>query len=303
MKMSPLTKQLITEAFLKTTIRKPSQFNLPPNAQRKALEQLCKLFPQDKHVQIRSLKLAGLNAEEIKPQSEATQLIFHIHGGAFFAGSLNTHRAFMTQITARTQMQVLHVDYPLAPEAPYPAASDALFQVYTELLDQGIQAKDIILSGDSCGANLALTLALKLKNLGLPLPSGLILMSPFVDLTLTSESLRYNQAHDALLSIDALETGIEYYLQSSVDPSDPEVSPYFADLSGLPPMLIQVGSKEILMDDAQRLRDKAEAAGVHVEFKLYTGMWHNFQMFNAWFEEARQALAELADFAHRLDQD
>jgi len=303
MKISPLTKQLTTETILKTSIRKPSQFNLPPTALRKALEQFCKLFPVDKNVEIRSLKLAGLNAEEIKPQQEATQLIFHIHGGAFYLGSMKTHRAFMSQIAARTQMQVLHVDYPLAPEAPYPAALDAVFNVYMQLLDQGVQAKDIILSGDSCGANLALVLALKIQKLELPQPSGLILLSPFVDLTLTSESLRYNQVHDALLSIETLESGIQYYVPSSIEHGNPEVSPYFADLTGLPPMHIQVGSKEILLDDAQRLRDKALAAGVEVEFKLYTGMWHNFQMFSAWFDEARQSLADLANFAHRLDRD
>lgn len=303
MKISPLTKQLITETILKTSIRKPSQFNLPPTALRKALEQFCKLFPVDKNIEIRSLKLAGLNAEEIKPQQEATQLIFHIHGGAFYLGSMKTHRAFMSQIAARTQMQVLHVDYPLSPEAPYPAALDAVFNVYMQLLDQGVQAKDIILSGDSCGANLALALALKIQKLELPQPSGLILLSPFVDLTLTSESLRYNQVHDALLSIETLESGIQYYVPSSIEHGNPEVSPYFADLTGLPPMHIQVGSKEILLDDAQRLRDKALAAGVEVEFKLYTGMWHNFQMFSAWFDEARQSLADLADFAHRLDRD
>ncbi|PWF33233.1 esterase, partial [Yersinia pestis] len=117
-------------------IRAPSKFNLPPSSMRIALEQMCKLFPQDKTVQIRSLRLAGLRAEEIKPQQESTQLIFHIHGGAFYLGSLNTHRAFMTQIAARTQMQVLHVDYPLAPESAYPEALEALFDVYHLLLDQ-----------------------------------------------------------------------------------------------------------------------------------------------------------------------
>lgn len=303
MKINPLTKQLITENILKATIRMPSRFTLPVNSMRTALEQMCKLFPQDKTVQIRSLRLAGLRAEEIKPQQESTQLIFHIHGGAFYLGSLNTHRAFMTQMAARTQMQVLHVDYPLAPESAYPEPLDALFDVYLLLLDQGIQAKDIILSGDSCGANLALALALKLKQENLPQASGLILLSPLLDLTLTSESLRYNQKHDALLSLDTLETGIDYYVPLGIERGDARVSPYFADLSSLPPMHIQVGSKEILLDDATRLKEKAEQAGVAVEFKLYTGMWHNFQMFSAWFDEAKQALADLADFAHCLDRD
>lgn len=301
MKISPLTKQLMTEGILKTLIRMPSQFNLPPESLRFALEQMCRVFPRHPEVRIRPLHLAGLKAEEIKPQQESTQLIFHIHGGAFFLGSMNTHRAFLTQVAARSQMQVIHLNYPLSPEAQYPEALDALFQVYAELLAQGIQAKDIILSGDSCGANLALALALKIQKQQLPQVSGLVLMSPFLDLTLTSESLRYNQKHDALLSIEALEAGIDYYVPRSVDRADPEASPFFAELTGLPPIHIQVGSKEILLDDAQRFKVKAEQAGVDVEFKLYTGMWHNFQMFSPWFEEGQRALADLSDFAHRLD--
>lgn len=303
MKISPLWKQLITERILKTVIRKPSQFNLPPNSLRLALEQLCRAFPQNKEVEIRTLRLAGLRAEEIKPQTESTQLIFHIHGGAFFLGSLKTHRAFLTQIAARTQMQVLHVDYPLSPEHQHPEAIDALFDIYTTLLDQGVQSKDIILSGDSCGANLALALALRIQQEKLPQVSGLILLSPFLDLTLTSESLRYNAQHDALLSIETLETGIDYYVPKNMDKSEPTISPLFADLTGLPPILVQVGSKEILLDDAQRFKERAEQANVKVHFKIYTGMWHNFQMFSAWFDEAQQAIADLAEFAHQLDQD
>jgi len=129
-----------------------------------------------------------------------------------------------------------------------------------------------------------------------------MLLSPFLDLTLTSESLRYNQKHDALLSIETLETGIDYYVPKSMDTSHPSISPLFADLTGLPPTLVQVGSKEILLDDAQRFKEKAEQANVEVTFKLYTGMWHNFQMFYPWFDEAKQAMADLAEFAHALDQ-
>ena len=282
-------KQYITEAFLKTVIRTPSQFSLPPSTTRTALDQLCRIFPVNKEVHIRPIRLAGIKAEEIKPQSSSTQLIFHIHGGAFFLGSLNTHRAFMTDIAARTQMQVIHVDYPLAPESGFPDALDALYDIYQLLLDQGIQAKDIILSGDSCGANLALALCLRLKENQDEQPSGLILMSPFLDLT--------------LLSIEALEAGIDYYLGNRIATDNPQVSPLFDDLSGLPPTLVQVGSKEILLDDAKRFRDQAKQAGVDVEFKLYTGMWHNFQMFSAWFDQAKHALADISEFAHQLDKD
>ena len=303
MKIADPWKQIITEQFLKTTIRTPSRFSLPPSSQRFLLEQMCRAFPRNKSIQIRPLRLAGLRAEELKPETEATQLILHIHGGAFFLGSMNTHRAFVSDLAASTQMQVIHLDYPLSPEHPYPEAIDALFDVYLLLLEQGIQAKDIILSGDSCGANLALALALRIRDEQRPQVSGLILLSPFLDLSLTSESIRYNSKLDALLSIEALETGIDYYVPEQIDPADPLVSPLFDDLADLPPTLVQVGSKEILLDDAQRFKDKATKAGVDVTFKLYTGMWHNFQMFNAWFPEAKMALDDIATFAQALDQD
>lgn len=304
MKINSVLKQYFTEAILKSCIRWPSQKHWSPQFLRLSLEQISKIFPIAPHINIRSLNIANMPVEEIRPQDKSTQLIFHIHGGAFFLGSLTTHRALMSEIAVRTQMQVLHIDYPLAPEHPFPAALDGIYAVYRELLAQGIQAKDIIVSGDSCGANLALALALKLKQLdAVNMPSALMLLSPFLDLSLTSESLRYNQKHDALLSIQALETGIAYYVPSGEDVSRPEYSPLYADLTGLPPTLVQVGSKEILLDDAQRFRDKARAAGVKVDFKLYTGMWHNFQMFSAWFDEAKQAIADLAYFAHKIDRD
>lgn len=304
MKINPLLKQYITESFLKTSLRFPSRLNLPPTVLRIALEQICKIIPQSKQVNIRKLRIAGIRAEEIKPKSETTQLIFHIHGGAFFLGSLNTHRAFLSELAVRTQMQVLHVDYPLAPEQGYPDIGDAIYDVYQMLLDQGTQTKDIIVSGDSCGANLALALLLRLKAEDRSkLPSGLVLMSPFLDLTLTSESLRYNQKHDALLSIEALEAGISYYVPQNLDKSIPELSPLYGDFEGLPPTLVQIGSKEILLDDASRFEEKAKAADVNVTYKLYTGMWHNFQMFSPWFDEAKQALADVAEFAQQRDQD
>lgn len=303
MKINPLLKQYFTESFLKTSLRFPSRFNLPPIAFRIGLEQLTRIIPQPKNVKIRALRLAGIRVEEISANPEATQMIFHIHGGAFIVGSLKTHRAFLSEIALRTQMQVLHLDYPLSPEQRYPDVGDAIYDVYQMLLDQGTLAKDIILSGDSCGANLALALVLRLNQEDpQTVPSGLILMSPFLDLTLTSESLRYNQKHDALLSIEALKTGIKHYVPSRFDPSIAEISPIFGDFKGLPPTLVQIGSKEILLDDAARFEQKAKEAKVEVSYKLYTGMWHNFQMFSPWFNEAKRSLTDIAEFAHKLNR-
>ena len=304
MKINPFLKQYFTESILKTSFKFPSRFNLPPTVARFALERLSRVFPQPKGVKLRQLRIAGVRAEEIKPQAHTSQMIFHIHGGAFFVGSIKTHRAFLSEIALRSQMQVLHLDYPLAPENKFPEAGDAIYDVYQTLLAQGVQPKDIIVSGDSCGANLALALALRLKEEDkTQLPSGLILMSPFLDLTLTGESLRYNQKHDALLCTEGLEAGIEFYVPKHLDPSIATISPLFGDFEGLPPTLVQIGSKEILLSDAQRFEIKAKEAKVDVEYKLYTGMWHNFQMFSPWFDEAKKSLADIADFAHKLDRD
>lgn len=303
MKINPFLKQYFTESILKTSFKFPSRFNLPPTVARFALERLSRVFPQPKGITFRQLRIAGVHAEEIKPQAHSTQMIFHIHGGAFFVGSIKTHRAFLSEIALRSQMQVLHLDYPLAPENKFPEAGDAIYDVYQTLLAQGVQPKDIIVSGDSCGANLALALALRLKEEDKTLlPSGLILMSPFLDLTLTGESLRYNQKHDALLCTEALEAGIEFYVPKNLDPSLAPISPLFGDFEGLPPTLVQIGSKEILLSDAQRFKLKAKEANIEVEYKLYTGMWHNFQMFSPWFDEAKKSLADIADFAHKLDR-
>lgn len=301
--MHALIKQLITESVLKTTIRFPSQLDLNPKLMRLSIEQFCRVFPRHRDTQVRSLQIAGLQAEEIRNAEEATQMIIYIHGGAFFLGSLATHRAYLTQLSARSQMQILHIDYPLAPEQPFPNALNQLFEFYQSLLSQGVLAKDIVLAGDSAGANLALALALKIKQSKLDQVNSLVLISPFVDLTLSSPSLRFNQTHDALLSLDLLKTGISHYLKYAQQAEDSAVSPLFADLTDLPPLLIQVGSKEILLDDAKRLHEKAQQSGVKTTLKIYTGMWHNFHLFYAWFDEAKQSMADFSDFVHHHDQD
>ena len=140
MNIPNVLKYYFTETFLKTAIRKPSQLNLPPTALRPMLEQLCRAFPKQKNVNVRPIRLAGIKGEEIKAQDSATQLIFHIHGGAFFLGSLKTHHAFMTDLAARTQMQIIHVDYPLAPEHPWRFKLRSCFLFLTSLCQSGTAA-------------------------------------------------------------------------------------------------------------------------------------------------------------------
>lgn len=303
MKIDPLWKQIVTEKVLKTAVRFPSRWLQSPQWARQGSNQLSRIFSKNSDVQIRKIQLAGLSAEEFKPSDEANQMLIHLHGGSFFFGSMQTHRGFLSHLCARTQAQILHVDYPLAPETKFPDALEQLVAFYHHLLGQGFDPKNLFLSGDSSGANLALALALRLRDENLPQVAGLVLMSPWLDLTLSGASLRFNQTHDAMLSIECLAIGTEHYLHEEVDRGDARVSPLFDDLSGLPPTLVQVGSKEILLDDAQRFAHRAQGAGVDVSLKIYTGMWHDFMLFHQWFEEGQRALADVGQFLHALYKD
>lgn len=302
----PKTSQLKTfaiEKILKATLKLPSEQGFSTTTLRKLLVPASKLLPVNRSLHFKKLHLAGMACEEIKIRNETpTQMIFHIHGGAFFLGGLDSHRGLMSDLVKYTKAQVLHLDYPLAPEHPFPYALDLLFAAYLEILQQGIEPKDITLSGDSCGGNLALALCLKLRDEKLPLPSGIILMSPWLDLSLSGESIKLNAKHDALLSERLLKQGIKYYITDDSSIDEPYVSPLFANLSGLPEILIQVGSKEILLDDAKRLKEYVDQAGGKATLSIYPGMWHNFHMFNHWVEQAQQALVDIARFVDHVDR-
>lgn len=295
-------KRYLIEKILKTTVKFPSRQGLPYQTLRNLMDKATLIFPIDKTLQFKKLKLAGLNCEEIKKRNaEPTQLLLHIHGGAFFVGGLKSHRAFMCDLVNYTQAQVIHIDYPLAPENPFPNALNKLFDAYLEILEQGIHPKDVTFSGDSCGGNLALALCLKLRDEGKPLPSGIILMSPWLDLSLSGESIRLNAKHDALLSVEALEEGVRHYLNDDASVDEHYVSPMFGNLKGLPEILVQVGSKEILLDDAKRFKEMADAAGAKVTLSIFPGMWHNFHMFNHWIDDAKQAMQDIAKFVDHVD--
>ena len=296
-------KRYILEKILKATVKFPSRQGLSAPTLRNLMDKASIIFPVDKSLQFKSLKIAGITCEEIKHRNtESSQMLFHVHGGAFFLGSLKSHRGLMCDLVNYTKTQVLHFDYPLAPENPYPNALDKLYDVYLEILEQGILPKDITFSGDSCGGNLALALCMKLRDEGKPLPSGLILMSPWLDLSLTGDSLDLNRKHDALLSNEALEEGIRHYITDDTSVDEAYVSPLFGNLKGLPEILVQVGSKEILLDDAKRFKQMADDAGAKVTLSIFPGMWHNFHMFSHWIEDAKTALNDIARFVDHVDR-
>lgn len=293
-------KRYTIEKILKAGFKFPSRYQLPIPLMRQSMALAAKSFKVHEGIYIQTLKLGGCAAEcfNLEVNKPSKQVILHIHGGAFFLGGLDTHRALASQITAHTGLSTFTLDYPLAPEFRYPQAVNAIRNAYMDLIKLGYEAKDITLSGDSCGGNLLLAAVISMRDENMVLPAQLILMSPLLDLTLSGESIKTNQKLDAMLTSELLEQGISYYL-NGLSRDNPLVSPLFADLSKLPPILVQVGSKEILLDDANRFKELADAVDSAVELTIYPGMWHVFQLFSPWTEAAEQAIAEIGDFIQR----
>jgi len=227
--------------------------------------------------------------------AEAKKVVLHFHGGAFFAGSAATHRAMASELSARSGASVYVLDYRLAPEHPYPAALEDGLAAYQALLALGYLPENIILGGDSGGCAHILNLAIRLRDKGIALPAGLFMISPFVDLTLSAPSVSKYKHRDPMVTAYALRRGADGF-RGKITADDALVSPLFADLTGLPKMLVQVGGEEILLDDALRLTERAKVAGVAIDCQVYGGMWHNFQMFNQLLNTSAQALDGIADF-------
>jgi acetyl esterase/lipase len=282
------------KASLRLSFKLPSRLPLPLTVLRAAMEQGAGLFKPRPEAIVRRTRLGGVDGEHIACGAPA-RVMLHFHGGAFFAGSTNTHRAMASEFAARAGVAVYVLNYRLAPENPYPAALDDGLSAYQALLAQGYHADDIILGGDSGGCAHALALTLALRDRGEPLPAGLVMISPYLDMTLSRPSVARNWLRDPMVTAIALRRGADGYC-GGIPAHDPRVSPLFADLRGLPPILVQVGSEEILLDDARDFAAMAQAVGVDVDCQVFAGMWHNFQMFNSLIPTADRALNDIADF-------
>jgi len=224
--------------------------------------------------------------------------VLYLHGGGYVLGSLDTHAELMARVAASCRAPVLGVDYRLAPEHPYPAAIEDALASYEHLIDAGIKPEAIVLAGDSAGGGLALALLLKLKELGKPMPAGAVLFSPWSDLTGSGDSVKSRMDVDPMITPEMLNPMAELYL-SGTDAGTALASPLFGDLTGLPPLLIQVGDHEILLDDSTRLAKAAQAAGVESEIEIFDGGFHVFQN-QPHLPESADALAAMGKFFDRV---
>jgi acetyl esterase/lipase len=251
------------------------------------------------------VEIAGLRAEWIGPVdasenaggSPAVQrVILHLHGGGYVTGAIETYRMLCGLLANCAGAKVLIPEYRLAPESPFPAALDDALAVYRWLLAGGYQPANIIFSGDSAGGGLCLATVLALRDQHEALPAALVCLSPWTDLTLKGQSHITRAKTEAILNTDVLrEWALSY--TNAANLTNPLVSPAYADFHGFPPLFIQVGSEEILLDDAIQLAEKARAAGVDVQLKIWDGLWHVWQALGNLIPENRQTFVEIGQFA------
>jgi monoterpene epsilon-lactone hydrolase len=242
----------------------------------------------------------GVDGEWISPANvPEDKAILYFHGGGFRLGSVTSHRDLMAQIALASGCRVLAINYRLAPEHRFPAALDDALAAYGWMLDRGLKSENVAFAGDSAGGNLVLAAMLALRERGLPLPTAAVLMSPWTDLAATGASYVSRAEADPIHQRSMILALAKNYLGGQGDPYDPLISPLYADLAGLPPLLIHVGDRETVLDDSVMFAGLARAAGVDVSLEVWDGMIHVFQMFGAELPEARQAIASIAGFLNR----
>jgi len=270
---------------------------VPLAQQRQVLDGMGAAAELPAGLEVRAGELAGLASEWlVNPGASAGHTLLHLHGGGYVMGSLNSHRGLVSRIALACGVQAVMPEYRLAPEHPFPAALEDAVAAYRALLASGVAASSVVVSGDSAGGGLALSMLLALRDAGAPLPAAAVLISPYLDQTFSGESISTRAGVDPWLDVALLEPFGRLYAGER-DRADPRISPLLGELRGLPPLLVQVGDHEILLSDSTRLAERARAAGVAVELEVWPELWHVFQLFAPVLPEANEALAKIGAFA------
>lgn len=269
---------------------------LPLSLQRRALGALGPP-PEERHVRFERVDAGGVPGAWLHPEgADPSRVLYYLHGGGYSIGSIESHRHFVARLAKAAGMRALLIDYRLAPEHRFPAQLDDARASFGWLLRQGLDPRRAVIAGESAGGGLAMSTLISLRDAGEPLPAAAALISPWVDLTLSGAAIDENARFD-YLPRHVLRTYVER-VAGNVDPAHPLLSPIFADLHGLPPMLIQVGAAEGLLDDARTLAARAKEHGTSVELRVHADMIHAFPLF-LHLAESRAAIGELAEFVRR----
>ena len=271
-------------------IKKLNIREAPVPKMRERLDLVGRLGRRAKGISIEVSEIAGLHAEWYRPESPVSGKVFlYLHGGAYALGSCDSHRALATHIARASNVATLLPEYRLAPENPFPAGLQDCVAVYKALLEMGYSPKDIIVGGDSAGGGLTVATMLQLRHDGVSLPRASILLSPFLDMTASGESMKTRAAQDPWFDPENISVVVGHYCPEE-DLHNPLLSPVFANVAGLPPTLIHVGDDEILLSDSTRIATLLKEAGVEVELTVYPELWHVFQLFIGAMPESRASV-------------
>jgi cation diffusion facilitator CzcD-associated flavoprotein CzcO/acetyl esterase/lipase len=283
--LAKLTTRLLQRSTQRTWI--------PIGAQRAWTEAASRITRIPPGISISHGSLGGMPSDRIAAEgADDSRAVLHLHGGAYVLGSRRTHRGMAAQIAIASGAAVHLPDYRLGPEHRHPAALEDAIAAYRDLLASGIDAKSIVIAGDSAGGGLAVALATRLRDADEPPPGGLVILNGWLDLTCSGASMSFNADRDVGLLRDWTVHGGELY-RGDTDPLDPELSPIRADLGRLPPTYLQVGTHDLLLSDSEAFAERARAAGVDVGFTRFDGMWHDFQIAAGLLREADEAMADL----------
>jgi epsilon-lactone hydrolase len=285
------------KAYLKLTRKVGDKTGrLDVRKERAEVESMSGMFRCIGRIESQEVDAGGVPADMIRPSgTDPRRTILFLHGGSCIAGSRRSHRALAGNVAVASMSRVLLVDYRLAPEHPFPAALDDAVACWEWLVSQGNAPGRMAIVGDSAGGYLTLALLVSLRDKGRTLPAAGVCLSPVTDMTFSGPTWASNAAKDLMLDEAKEREAVRLYL-GGTSPTDPLASPYFADLRGLPPILIQVGSHEMLLSDAERFTDKARNAGVDVELEVWPQMQHEWQFAASLLPEGRDAVRRIGAF-------
>ncbi len=256
-------------------------------------------FPLAEDVTCEEVDADGVPGEWIKVPGAATErVLFYLHGGGYALGSVNTHREMISRLARAAGVRALAINYRLAPENPYPAAIEDSVKAYRWLLAGGVKPGHVVIAGDSAGGGLTVATLIALRDAEVELPAAGVCISPWTDMECTGESLLASVEGDGMIALDDIRQMANAYL-GDADARTPLASPIYADLTGLPPLLIQVGGAEELHSDATRLAEKAEADGVNVTLESWDDMFHVWHSYATMLPEGQQAIDRVGEFIRK----
>jgi monoterpene epsilon-lactone hydrolase len=285
-----LTKYLVASKF---------NPNMTIDEMRRGMESLTKLARLPSKTKVEKVSFNGISAEWIcAKEAHEDRVILYLHGGGYNIGSLNTHRELAAHISMTSGAKVLLPNYRLAPEHPFPSALEDTTSAYRWLLDTGLTGRNISIAGDSAGGALSIATSISLRDTGEPSPASIACISTWTDLEMSGNSIKTLAKIDPLLNLQLLKIMASNYIGDN-DPCSPLISPIYADLRGISPLLIHVGSDEMLLDDSTRIAEKAKNAEVDVTLKIYDQMWHAWHLNVRLMPEAKNAIEELGSFIRK----